>query len=48
MFGKIAFLAAAAGTPVTMTHIARATRAEFQKLDRPLNEPWLTSATVTS
>jgi MoxR-like ATPase len=31
-----AFLAASAGTPVRMEHVARATRAEFGKLDRPM------------
>jgi hypothetical protein len=33
-----AFLAAAAGEPVGMIHLARATRAEFGKLDRPFPE----------
>ena len=33
-----AFLAAAAGTPVTMPHVLAAARTEFQKLGRPINE----------
>lgn len=33
-----AFLAASAGRPVSMEHVLEAARAEFQKLDRPMNE----------
>jgi hypothetical protein len=33
-----AFLAAQAGTPVTMTHILAAARAEFRKMGRPIRE----------
>ncbi len=33
-----AFLAARAGTPVTMPLVLRAARAEFRKLERPINE----------
>ena len=33
-----AFLAASAGMPVGMEHVLEAARAEFQKLERPLNE----------
>ncbi len=33
-----AFLAAADGTPVRMTHVARAARGEYAKLERPLTE----------
>jgi hypothetical protein len=33
-----AFLAAGAGTPVTMQLMLAAARAEFRKLDRPVNE----------
>ena len=33
-----AFLAARAGTPVTMTLILEAARAEFRKIERPINE----------
>jgi hypothetical protein len=33
-----AFLAAQAGTPVTMPHVLAATRSEFLKLKRPMNE----------
>jgi SpoVK/Ycf46/Vps4 family AAA+-type ATPase len=33
-----AFLAARAGSPVTMTLVLEAARAEFRKLDRPINE----------
>jgi hypothetical protein len=36
-----AFLAAAEGAPVGMTHIARATRAEFRKLDKDFRLPWV-------
>jgi hypothetical protein len=36
-----AFLAAAEGGPVGMTHIARATRAEFRKLDKEFRLPWV-------
>jgi hypothetical protein len=35
-----AFLAAADGLPVDMTHVARAARAEFRKLDKELRLPW--------
>jgi hypothetical protein len=31
-----AFLAAAAGEPVGMAHLARAARTEYAKLDKPL------------
>jgi len=46
-----AFLAAAAGTPVTMPHVLAAARTEFQKLGRPLNESdfrWTAPAEVTA
>ena len=33
-----AFLAADAGTPVTMQQVLRATRSEYAKLDRTVNE----------
>ena len=33
-----AFLAARLGTPVTMEIVSEAARAEFRKLDRPINE----------
>ena len=33
-----AFLAASAKVPVSMEHVLEAARAEFKKLDRPLNE----------
>jgi hypothetical protein len=33
-----AFLAAGAGTPVTMDLVWRAARAEFRKLDRPVSD----------
>ena len=33
-----AFLAARAGTAVTMPHVLAAARTEFQKLSRPINE----------
>jgi len=33
-----AFLAAKAGTPVRMESVLAAARAEFRKLDRPINE----------
>ena len=33
-----AFLAARAGSPVSMSHVLEAARAEFRKLDRPINE----------
>jgi ATP-dependent 26S proteasome regulatory subunit len=33
-----AFLAASAGKPVAMDHVLEAARAEFQKLERPMNE----------
>jgi len=42
-----AFLAATANTPVTMTHLLAATRSEFRKLERPINEAdfsWQTTA----
>jgi hypothetical protein len=35
-----AFLAASGGGPVTMTHIARAARAELRKLDKELRPSW--------
>jgi SpoVK/Ycf46/Vps4 family AAA+-type ATPase len=35
-----AFLAAADGSPVDMTHVARAAQAEFRKLDKELRLPW--------
>jgi SpoVK/Ycf46/Vps4 family AAA+-type ATPase len=35
-----AFLAAAAGVPLGMGHIARAARAEYRKLDRELRLGW--------
>jgi hypothetical protein len=33
-----AFLAAETGEPVRMSHLARAARGEYAKLERPLNE----------
>jgi len=33
-----AFLAAESGQPVRMSHLARAARGEYAKLERPLNE----------
>jgi hypothetical protein len=33
-----AFLAAQAGTPVTMAVVLQAARSEFRKLERPINE----------
>jgi SpoVK/Ycf46/Vps4 family AAA+-type ATPase len=33
-----AFLAAQSGPPITMTHVLQAARAEFRKLERPINE----------
>ena len=33
-----AFLAAEAGTPVTMSHLMQAARLEAQKIERPLSE----------
>jgi len=36
-----AFAAAAAGEPVRMTHLATAARAEYAKLEKPLDEAWM-------
>jgi len=33
-----AFLAADAGGPVSMTHLAQAARSEYAKLERPLSD----------
>ena len=39
-----AFLAAAAGEPVRMPHLARAAQAEFRKLDKEFRTPWAEAA----
>jgi ATPase family protein associated with various cellular activities (AAA)/winged helix domain-containing protein len=46
-----AFLAAGAGQPVTMSHVLDAARAEFRKLERPVNEAefrWLEPSGVVA